>query len=42
MKELGLVQVTAEGMAHPGVSMGAQRAVEEESVAVERQEVVGF
>lgn len=42
MKDLGLVHVTAEGMANSGVSKGAQRAVQEESVVVKGQEVVKF
>lgn len=42
MKDLGLVHVTAEGVANSGVSKGAQRAVEKESVVVKGQEVVEF
>lgn len=42
MKELGLVQVTANGVADSGVSEGAQRAVEAQSVLMKGQKVVQF
>lgn len=37
-----MVQVAAEGVAHPGVAKGTERAVEEEGVVMEGQEVMAF
>ena len=42
VEELGLVEVTAEGVAHPGVAKGTEGAVEEEGVVVKVQKVVTF
>lgn len=39
INKLGLVHVAAESVANSAVSEGAQRAVQEESVVVEVQEV---
>ena len=41
-KDLGLVHMTAECMTNSGVSKGAQRAVEQESVVVKGQEVIAL
>ena len=37
-----MVQVTAEGVAHPGVAKGTEGAVEEEGVVMKSQEVMTF
>lgn len=42
MKDLGLIHMTADGMANSGVAKGAQRVVEEEGVVVKGQEVIKF
>lgn len=42
MKDLGLVYVAAEGVAHSGVPQGAQGGVEEEGVVVKGQEFIEF
>lgn len=42
MEDLGLVHMTAEGMANSGVAKGAKWTVEEEGVAVKGQEVIKF
>lgn len=42
MKNLGLINVTADDMANSGVTKGAQRVVEEEGVVVKGQEGIKF